>query len=448
MSKKPFNVMDMMNASSKAAAGEAARFEERDIDIEDIVANPANAKIYSTENIGRLAESIELAGKVLQNLVVTDRGEDGKYMLISGHRRWMACQQLVSEGKEKFKTVHALIERVPDKRVEELLLIESNASSRNLTDAEKMRQAERTMQLCKELKEEQMLSGRVRDIAAQMLNMSASHIARLHAIHENLAEPLTERFENGSMSTSAAYEAQKLSEEEQHRLAEQTREKETVTMNDVAAARAPEPAADVSNLDTTEEDARSSYMYVGNEMMDMLARKRASGEASPCDLCTLGTGCAGCCKSCPDTDCGVQQPCQREAAYQSARAEAEERQKAFEAEHPDWYTKQDVSKSDTQEEPTEESEGLTDSEIRAYFIGLLPDVRRWIMGIRSVAKEEAKLDLQNGRPHDMHRNLMKASIFDALLHASIELEEDGTLYGKARLRFEEHLRKAKNGEEY
>ena len=332
MSKQPFNVMDMMNASSKAAAGEAARFEERDIDIEDIVANPANAKIYSTENIGRLAESIELAGKVLQNLVVTDRGEDGKYMLISGHRRWMACQQLVSEGKEKFKTVHALIERVPDKRVEELLLIESNASSRNLTDAEKMRQAERTMQLCKELKEEQMLSGRVRDIAAQMLNMSASHIARLHAIHENLAEPLTERFENGSMSTSAAYEAQKLSEEEQHRLAEQTREKETVTMNDVAAARAPE-VPDVSNLDTAEE-------------------------------------------------------------------EAQERQKAFEEEHPEWYGKQDVSKSDTQEEPTEESEGLTDSEIRAYFIGLLPDVRRWIMGMRSMAEEEAKLGLPNGRPHD------------------------------------------------
>ena len=371
MSKQPFNVMDMMNASSKAAAGEAARFEERDIDIEDIVANPANAKIYSTENIGRLAESIELAGKVLQNLVVTDRGEDGKYMLISGHRRWMACQQLVSEGKEKFKTVHALIERVPDKRVEELLLIESNASSRNLTDAEKMRQAERTMQLCKELKEEQMLSGRVRDIAAQMLNMSASHIARLHAIHENLAEPLTERFENGSMSTSAAYEAQKLSEEEQHRLAEQTREKETVTMNDVAAARAPE-VPDVSNLDTAEE-------------------------------------------------------------------EAQERQKAFEEEHPEWHGKQDVSKSDTQEEPTEESEGLTDSEIRAYFIGLLPDVRGRIMRMRSMAEEEAKLDLQDGQPHDMHRNLMKASIFDALLHASIELEEDGTLYGKARLRFEEHL---------
>ena len=380
MSKQPFNVMDMMNASSKAAAGEAARFEERDIDIADIVANPANAKIYTTENIGRLAESIELAGKVLQNLVVTDRGEDGKYMLISGHRRWMACQQLVSEGKEKFKTVHALIERVPDKRVEELLLIESNASSRNLTDAEKMRQAERTMQLCKELKEEQMLSGRVRDIAAQMLNMSASHIARLHAIHENLAEPLTERFENGSMSTSAAYEAQKLSEEEQHRLAEQTREKETVTMNDVAAARAPE-VPDVSNLDTAEE-------------------------------------------------------------------EAQEQQKAFKEEHPEWYGKQDVSKSDTQEEPTEESEGLTDYEIRAYFIGLLPDVRGRIMRMRSMAEEEAKLDLQDGRPHDMHRNLMKASIFDALLHASIKLEEDGTLYGKARLRFEEHLRKAKNGEEY
>ena len=68
--------------------------------------------------------------------------------------------------------------------------------------------------------------------------------------------------------------------------------------------------------------------------------------------------------------------------------------------------------------------------------------------MRSRAEEVAKLGWQDGRPHDMHRNLMKASIFDALLHASIELEEDGTLYGKARLRFEEHLRKAKNGEEY
>lgn len=379
MSKQPFNVMDMMNASSKAAAGEAARFEERDIDIADIVANPANAKIYTTENIGRLAESIELAGKVLQNLVVTDRGEDGKYMLISGHRRWMACQQLVSEGKEQFSVVHALIERVPDKRVEELLLIESNASSRNLTDAEKMRQAERTMQLCKELKEEQMLSGRVRDIAAQMLNMSASHIARLHAIHENLAEPLTERFENGSMSTSAAYEAQKLSEEAQHRLAEQTREKETVTMNDVAAARAPE-VPDVSNLDTAEE-------------------------------------------------------------------EAQERQKAFEAEHPDWYTKQDVSKSDTQEEPAGENDGLTDFDIRSYFISLLPDIRGRLMRLRNMADEQAKLDLQDGRPNDMHKNLMKASIFDALLTASVALEDDGTLYEKARLRFEERIQEAKNGEE-
>lgn len=379
MSKKPFNVMDMMNASSKAAAGAAARFEERDIFIEDIVANPANSKIYTTENIGRLAQSIELAGKVLQNLVVTDKNEDGKYMLISGHRRWMACQQLVSEGKEQFSVVHALIERVPDKRVEELLLIESNASSRNLTDAEKMRQAERTMQLCKELKEEQMLSGRVRDIAAQMLNMSASHIARLHAIHENLAEPLTERFENGSMSTSAAYEAQKLSEEEQHRLAEQTREKETVTMNDVAAARAPE-VPDVSNLDTAEE-------------------------------------------------------------------EAQERQKAFEAEHPDWYTKQDVSKSDTQEEPAGENDGLTDFDIRSYFISLLPDIRGRLMRLRNMADEQAKLDLQDGRKNDMHKNLMKASIFDALLRASVALEDDGTLYGKACLQFEERLREAKNGEE-
>lgn len=434
MSKTPFSVMDMMNATSKAEAGAAARFEERDIFIEDIIANPANSKIYATEDIGRLAQSIELAGKVLQNLVVTDKNEDGKYMLISGHRRWMACQQLVGEGKEQFGVVHALIERVPDKRVEELLLIESNAASRTLTDAEKMRQAERTMELCKELKEEQMLSGRVRDIAAKMLNMSTGQIARLHAVSTNLEAPLMERFEAGTMSTSAAYEAQKLSEEEQHKLAEQTREKETVTMSDVAAAREPVPAAcDVSNLDTSEEEAGSSFMYVGNETMDALNAKQASGEASPCDICTLGTGCAGCCRACRDEQCGVRQPCHIGADRQEEQAMPE--------------SVANVSKLDTQKEQAGEESKLSDFDIRSYFVNLMPDVYNRLVRMRTMADEEAKLDLQDGRPNDMQRNLMKASIFDALVKVAIECENDGTLYGKARLQFEERIRKAKNGEE-
>ena len=69
------------------------------------------------------------------------------------------------------------------------------------------------------------------------------------------------------------------------------------------------------------------------------------------------------------------------------------------------------------------------------------------MRLRNMADEQAKLDLQDGRKNDMHKNLMKASIFDALLRASVALEDDGTLYGKACLQFEERLREAKNGEE-
>lgn len=236
-----FDLMSIMSDASKASAEKPA-YEQAEISIDDIIENPANSKIYTTEGIDKLAASIELAGKVLQNLVVKAADENGKYMLISGHRRWMACRQLVEHGeKEQFGKVTCLIENEQDELMQELMLIYTNSTGRVLTDAEKIRQAERATAICKELKEANQLQGRVRDIVAEMLHESKTQLARYSAISNNLTnQELKDRFESGKMGISAAYEASKLSEEGQQKLAEENRESESIPLQKVTVAKMQE----------------------------------------------------------------------------------------------------------------------------------------------------------------------------------------------------------------
>jgi len=236
-----FDMMGLMNDKSKAEAAESTpKYEMKTINIVNIIENPANRKIYSTENIEQLADSIELAGHVLQNLVVKPADAKGKYMLISGHRRWMACKQLVSKGKLEFVTVQCLIENEEDDQLQELMLIYTNSTARELNDAEKARQAERATAILTEMKKEKKLEGRVRDIVASMLKTTSGQLARYHAIMNNLKDgPLKEAFEKGELGVSVAYEASTLSEEGQKKIALQMQDG-TVTLQNVTEVKMEE----------------------------------------------------------------------------------------------------------------------------------------------------------------------------------------------------------------
>ncbi len=234
-------MMGLMNDKSKAAAAESTpKYEMKTINIINIIENPANSKIYSTENIEQLADSVELAGRVLQNLVVKPADENGKYMLISGHRRWMACKQLVSKGKLEFATVQCLIENEEDDQLQELMLIYTNSTARELNDAEKARQAERATAILTEMKKEKKLEGRVRDIVASMLKTTSGQLARYHAIMNNLKDAqLKEAFEKGELGVSVAYEASTLSKEGQKKIALQMQDG-TVTLQNVTEVKMEE----------------------------------------------------------------------------------------------------------------------------------------------------------------------------------------------------------------
>lgn len=230
-----FDITSLMSETSRQAS-EIKPYEAVRLPIDKLYPDSANAKIYSIESIEELADSIELAGGVLHNLVVREPDKDGRYQIISGERRWTACKHLVEQGKEQYGEVGCLIEHVHDEDTLQLMLVLANSTARQLTDAEKMRQAEALTAVLTRMRKEGKVQGRVRDLVGKMLKTTSGQLARYHAIQANLQGGLRDRFERGEVGVSVAYEASKLDKAGQDAVAEKA-ETQPVTLKDVTAVK-------------------------------------------------------------------------------------------------------------------------------------------------------------------------------------------------------------------
>ncbi len=230
-----FDITSLMSDASRQAS-ERPKYEAVRLPISKLYPDPANAKIYSVASIEELADSIELAGGVLHNLVVRKPDEDGRYQIISGERRWTACKYLVEHGHEQYREVGCLIEHVHDEDTLQLMLVLANSTARQLTDAEKMRQAEALTAVLTRMRKEGKVQGRVRDLVGKMLKTTSGQLARYHAIQANLQGGLRDRFERGEVGVSVAYEASKLDKAGQDAIDKQA-EQRTVTLKDVTIVK-------------------------------------------------------------------------------------------------------------------------------------------------------------------------------------------------------------------
>lgn len=230
-----FDITSLMSEMSRQAS-EVKPYEAVRLPIDKLYPDSANAKIYSIESIEELADSIELAGGVLHNLVVREPDKDGRYQIISGERRWTACKYLVEHGHEQYREVGCLIEHVHDEDTLQLMLVLANSTARQLTDAEKMRQAEALTAVLTRMRKEGKVQGRVRDLVGKMLKTTSGQLARYHAIQANLQGGLRDRFERGEVGVSVAYEASKLDKAGQDAIDKQA-EQRTVTLKDVTIVK-------------------------------------------------------------------------------------------------------------------------------------------------------------------------------------------------------------------
>lgn len=221
-----WNVLDALNKRTTETMDNKpkARFRTKDISINRIYSNDMN--FYSMDGIEKLAQEIFAIGLMDNLVVVHDQCEKGEYRIIAGERRWRALKMLVEQGHEEFEIVSCQIKTPTEEHEERVQLILANGyRDKTVTDIlEEERQLKETLQYMKEngltLQGYKLDSGRLRDVIADIMNMSPTKIAQIESINKRLIPEFTEELKEGRLTLSAAYEISGMSEEAQKEILE------------------------------------------------------------------------------------------------------------------------------------------------------------------------------------------------------------------------------------
>lgn len=201
------------------------------LDIDKVV--PSNDNFYhiNDDDIQMMAYAIEAVGQIEQPLLVKKITDSDKYELIAGHKRRAGANYLVEQGKKEFRTLPCIVK---DESIEnELSLILTNSTQRELTSFEKMKQVE----ILRNYIEKYEIKGNKREIISNLINLSKSEVGRLENISKNLNEPLKEEFEAGKIATGTANEIASMPGEQQKEIHKIIKENGTVKMNEVKAIK-------------------------------------------------------------------------------------------------------------------------------------------------------------------------------------------------------------------
>jgi ParB family chromosome partitioning protein len=186
------------------------------IPVGDLQKNPENEKIYQIGDVRMLMDDIREHGVRQPLEVAADPDHEGKWILISGHRRMEACRLLRLQGHEGFGQLPCVIMRGENTANErKIALITANATARELTDGERLAQYEALKEALTERKRAGELQGRVREELGRLLNESSGNLGRLNAISANASGELKEMIRQGECGLTRAYEASRLPEEQQ-----------------------------------------------------------------------------------------------------------------------------------------------------------------------------------------------------------------------------------------
>lgn len=213
---KKFSISEgMLNGISKntekvATLEAKENFKIEYIDIDKIIRNEKN--FYEINNIDDLVEDISING-LNHNLVVRP-ADKGLYELISGERRYTALKELVNKGEERFKKVPCKISNLNDLD-SEIVLIQANAQSRELSEADKLKQVQRLTELYNKKKKKGEKVGKIRDIISKDTGLSPTQVGRYSTINKKLIPELKSVLEQGNLSIANASEFAVLSEENQ-----------------------------------------------------------------------------------------------------------------------------------------------------------------------------------------------------------------------------------------
>lgn len=203
-------VFDLAAALKNMSDSGTGREQIEYIPLAQIDEDPNN--FYQLNGLEELAANISLCG--LQQPIRVRQKDDGRYIIVSGHRRRAALELLAEDDPERWQEVPCIVERDEvSPSLQQLRLIYANANTRKMSPAEISQQAEQVEKLLYQLKEEGYeFPGRMRDHVAEAVNVSKSKLARLKVIREHLSPVWATCFEKNLIVESTAYELAQLPE--------------------------------------------------------------------------------------------------------------------------------------------------------------------------------------------------------------------------------------------
>lgn len=247
------------------------------LDIDNIFADENNFyRVVDDEAIERQNELLQadILARGIQQPITVAPLENGKFKIVSGHRRTEICRRLVKAGHDKFKLIPAIIKidvsTDPDdvKNMEtEINLIMSNATTRELSDWEKVQQVSRLNELYKGLKKAgKKIPGRINELIAEKLNLSKTQVGRYGKIDKNLSSDYKKQLKNGKIAISTADALASKSAEEQKKMY-QTNPKPK--LDDVAQTRDKDKSTKESNQPNKLIYCAHKYRDSSPEAIDM-----------------------------------------------------------------------------------------------------------------------------------------------------------------------------------
>ena len=176
--------------------------------------HPSKMQFYSQNDIGEQADAIELAGGIMQPLVVSQQDAD-QYELLAGHRRLEAVKLLVENRKlNQYSMVPCHIEKANDWQAEYLLI--TTNGYREKSGYEKMIEVQRLAEIIPHLSGNETLKGRaLRGRIAKELKTGETSVQIFNYIYNHLCPEGMEAFRVGEIKTTVAYELAHLQEADQ-----------------------------------------------------------------------------------------------------------------------------------------------------------------------------------------------------------------------------------------
>lgn len=204
---KGFSINDILGNGAKPAAPAGQKMQVVMLPAADIEPNPENS-IYEIGDVAML--KADIAERGLRSPLEVLPAQGGKYMLLAGHRRWTACRALTAEGVTGFEVLPCVIRQSQGADDDLIALITSNATARELSDGERLRQYIALKQALERKKAAGGLDGRVRDEMSRITGDGTGTLGRLNAIASKCVPEVIAMVERGEITMTRAYECSKL----------------------------------------------------------------------------------------------------------------------------------------------------------------------------------------------------------------------------------------------